>query len=84
MWGKRYICLLLVGEQTGAATMKSVWTLPKTLTINLPHMWPSYTTPRHKPKAPNSLPHRYQLSCVHCVSPISRKWRKPAVPTAEK
>jgi hypothetical protein len=23
MWGKRYICLLLVGEQTGAATMKT-------------------------------------------------------------
>lgn len=85
MWGKGNPCILLVGKQTVAATVEIYTEL--SLKKKKATIFPSYATPRNKPKETKSMTYqRDTFTSMFILVPftIARKWICHSCPEVEK
>ena len=78
MWRKRNLCALLVGKQTGAATVENAMEVPQKIK-NRTTLWSSNSTTWYLPKAhKNTNLNRYMCLYVYCrIIYDSLIWNQP-------
>ena len=82
MWRKGNPLALLVGMQTGAATLKTVWRFLKKLKIDLPYD-PAIALLGIYPRDRGVLMHRgtYTPMFIAALSTIAKLWEEPKCPS---
>ena len=82
---KRISFALLVGMQTGAATLKTVWRFLKKLKIELPYD-PAIALLGIYPKDTGVLIHRgtCTLMFITVLSTIAKSWKEPKCPSTDE
>ena len=85
MWRKRISFALLVGMQTGAATLETVWRCLKKLKIELPHD-PAIALLGIYPRDTGVLFRRDRCTpmFIAALSTIAKVWKEPKCPSMDE
>ena len=85
MWKNRNPLALLVGMQTGAATLENSVEVPQKIK-NRTTLWPSNSTARNLPKDIGVLMHRGNCTqmFIAALSAIAKLWKEPKCPSTDE
>ena len=84
MWGKRNICLLLVGVQTGTATSEISMESPQKLGINLPQDAAISPLDIYQKDAQSHQEDMCSTMFILALFIIARTWKQPRCPSTNK